>query len=101
MKVKITKPALARLMAIHEYHKKEGNISKGIAIQKKIVQMTQLLGDNPLLGKKEKQLVDMGLGHRSLVIDRHYKVIYRIGKVDLYITDIFDVRQDPEKMKPD
>lgn len=100
MNVKITKPALNRLMAIHKYYKAEGNISKGIAIQKKIVQMAQLLGDNPLLGKKEKHLEDMGLDHRSLVVDRHYKVIYRIEKSDLYITDIFDVRQDPEKIKP-
>ena len=43
-------------------------------------------------------LEDLGLGHRRL-IESHYKIIYRVVGEYIYITDIFDSRQDPDKMK--
>jgi len=52
----------------------------------------------PLLGQKEPYLEHLGLDHRRL-IESHYKIIYRIVGEYIYITDIFDSRQDPYKMK--
>ena len=52
----------------------------------------------PLQGQKEPFLEHLGLGHRRLVVS-HYKVIYRVSGEYIYITDIFDSRQDPDKMK--
>lgn len=43
-------------------------------------------------------LEHLGLGHRRL-IESHYKIIYRVVGEYIYVTDIFDSRQDPEKMK--
>jgi hypothetical protein len=37
-------------------------------------------------------------GHRRLV-ESHYKIIYRVVGEYIYVTDIFDSRQDPDKMK--
>ena len=100
MKVKITKPARQRFKEIDEYHKSKGNNTKGRKLREKVVKKSKLLRDNPHLGKEEKYLKDLGLGHRSLVIDRLYKLIYRIAKPFIYITDIFDTRQNPDEMRP-
>ena len=40
----------------------------------------------------------MMLGHRRL-IESHFKIIYRVIGDCIYITDIFDSRQDADKMK--
>lgn len=53
----------------------------------------------PFQGQQEPLLEDLGLGHRRLIVG-HYKIIYRIIEDNIYITDIFDSRQDPDKMKP-
>lgn len=100
MKVKITKPAQKRLDDIDEYYQSKGNTSKGQKLREQIVEKSKLLSENPELGAEEKYLKKLGLGHRSLVIDRFFKLIYRIVRQIIYITDIFDTRQDPDKMKP-
>ena len=33
------------------------------------------------------------------IIESHFKIIYYIHNDSIYITDIFDTRQDPDKMK--
>ena len=53
---------------------------------------------HPLQGQKEHLLEHLDLEHRRLIVS-HYKIIYRIVEEDIYITDIFDSRQDPDKMK--
>lgn len=56
------------------------------------------LKDFPEMGPIEDNLKHLNLQHRYLV-QGNYKIIYRIkGKV-IYVTDIFDTRQDPKKMK--
>lgn len=42
----------------------------------------------------------LGLGHRYLPVKPFYKIIYLVIQPFIYITDIFDTRQDPQKMKP-
>lgn len=68
------------------------------AIRNSILAKAEMLPDNPKLGQKEEYLDHLGLGHRRL-IESHYKIIYRLGSDRIYITDIFDSRQDPDKMK--
>ena len=43
-------------------------------------------------------LEHLGLGHRP-IIEGHFKIIYKVEGEYIYITDIFDSRQDPDKMK--
>jgi mRNA-degrading endonuclease RelE of RelBE toxin-antitoxin system len=52
----------------------------------------------PQLGAYEPYLEHKEEGHRKLVIGK-FKVIYRIEGRTVYVTDIFDARQDPRKMK--
>jgi toxin ParE1/3/4 len=57
-----------------------------------------LLIENPYLGVVEEYLEHLILGHRRLIVG-YCKVIYRISDNIIYITEIFDTRQDPTKMK--
>lgn len=59
-----------------------------------------MLEDHPKLGATEEYLEDLGEGHRSLLVGTLYKIIYLIKAPLIFITDIFDVRQDTDKMKP-
>lgn len=71
---------------------------KLLEIRNKILDAADKLLLHPLQGQEETFLVHLGLGHRRLVVS-HYKIIYRITEEYIYITDIFDSRQDPDKMK--
>lgn len=50
------------------------------------------------LGQIEDLLKDMEGVHRYIVKD-NYKIIYKIQSHKIYITDVFDTRQDPDKIK--
>lgn len=52
----------------------------------------------PLGGQLEEDLAELGRQHRRLVCG-HFKIIYYVDGEDLYVTDIFDSRQDPGKIK--
>ncbi len=64
--------------------------AKVLQIRDGIIKKTEKLILNPYL--------HLGLFHRRLV-EGHYKIIYRIEGEIIYVTDIFDSRQDPLKMK--
>jgi plasmid stabilization system protein ParE len=67
-------------------------------IRNSILNRADRLLKNPSSGRKEEYLEHLGLNHRR-VIESHYKIIYRVIGSTIFITDIFDSRQDPEKMK--
>lgn len=71
---------------------------KLIEVRDEILNVADTLLLQPLQGQKEPFLEHLGLGHRRLVVS-HYKIIYRVDGEYIYITDIFDSRQDPDKMK--
>ena len=68
------------------------------SIRDKILARADKLSGNPYTGRREEYLAHLGMNHRR-VIESHYKIIYRIQDNCIYITDIFDTRQDPTKMK--
>lgn len=67
-------------------------------IRNRILNAADSLMQHPFKGQKEPNLKHLSLGHRRL-IEGHYKIIYRISEEYIYITDVFDSRQDPNKMK--
>jgi plasmid stabilization system protein ParE len=56
------------------------------------------LSANPYIGQVEDLLEHLKLGHRRVIKDK-FKIIYRIDDESIFITDFFDTRQDPTKMK--
>lgn len=53
------------------------------------------LAANPNLGKRELLLEDMPIVYRSLVVHKHYKLIYHIEAETIYVAALFDTRRDP------
>ncbi len=100
MKVQITKPARQRLNHIDNYYKKKGYPRKGRNLRMEIVKQSKLLSQNPYMGQEEENLKHLEKGHRYLFIKPFYKLIYLIIQPMIYITDIFDTRQEPDKIKP-
>ena len=49
-------------------------------------------------GQIEELLIDLDEGHRY-ILRGNYKIIYKIYNHKIYITDVFDTRQNPEKIK--
>ena len=98
MDIVITNPAKASLRKLYNYYKKQ--VSKKVAdrIKLELLETILKLESHPYIGQIEKQLISLNLDHRYLV-NGHYKIIYRIEKDKIYITDFFDSRQDPSKSK--
>ena len=66
-------------------------------ITNKILDDIEWLKDNPHGGQYEPLLDHLDLGHRRKV-SGNYKIIYRIIDDLIFVSDIFDSRQDPEEM---
>ena len=98
MKVFWTKSALASLYDIYEYYKEKVSITIAYKIRDKILAGAGQLEKHSHLGQIEELLKDMEGGHRYIV-KYNYKIIYKIQTNKIYITDVFDTRQNPEKIK--
>jgi len=71
---------------------------KLMEIRDGILDAAENLAINPFIGQEEPYLEHLNLRYRRIIKD-HYKIIYRVTGQYIYITDIFDTRQDPTKMK--
>ena len=98
MKLVYTEQALNSLEELLKFNATKVSREKLIEIRDQILDMADTLLLQPLKGQKEPFLEHLGLGHRRLV-ENHYKIIYRVVGDYIYVTDIFDSRQDPDKMK--
>lgn len=98
MKVIITQPAWESYeQALHFLagHMTDRELERW---DKKLWDSIDDLKATPRLGQYEPWLEYKGEGHRRLVVGK-FKVVYRIEGRTIYVTDIFDARQDPGKMK--
>lgn len=97
MRLVVTEPAKLRLKELHDYYKR--NASKQIAdkIKSGIIEKLRFIQQHPLAGQEEEMLKHLKLNHRRFV-QGNYKVVYRIAGEVIYVTDIFDARQNPDKM---
>lgn len=98
MKLVYTDKAIESLQEVLEFLSPKVNLEKLTQIRDEILDKADTLMKHPYLGQEEEYLEHLQMGHRRLV-QSHYKIIYRIEGNTIYITDIFDSRQDPAKMK--
>lgn len=80
------------------YYKLVANESIAEKIKKSIFSATKILVKQPFIGQIEENLADLKQSHRYLV-EGNYKIIYRVIDENIYITDVFDCRQNPQKIK--
>jgi plasmid stabilization system protein ParE len=98
MEVVWTKFALDSLRTIYLYYKEKATVRIAQNIKNSILYSTRQLANHPLSGSKEVYLSDLGEGHRSMICG-NYKITYKHQNKRIYITDIFDSRQNPVKLK--
>ena len=67
------------------------------AIRKRVRAAIEEAARNPELSQLEESLESLQQGHRRVIQD-YFKIVYRVEKNTLYVTDIFDTRQDPRKL---
>lgn len=96
MKVRFSSNALRRIRQIMDFN----GPKKGKRIAQNIFDRADELEKYPMLGPEEEYFEDLGQGHRSLLAGTLYKIVYLIKKPIIFITDVFDVRQSEDKMKP-
>ncbi len=101
MKVVYTDQSIDSLEESLEFVIEEFELSPAKATELKdiLLDRADSLAINPFKGQREEYLKHLNLDHRR-IIEGHFKIIYRIEKETVYITDFFDSRQDPSKMKP-
>ena len=89
-----------KLRDIFYYYKAKANIKTAQSIINQIVNKTDFLIDNPKIGQVEELLIDREQEFRYLVSE-NYKIIYYINLKTkrIIISNIFDCRQNPEKIK--
>lgn len=98
MKLVYTEQAIVSLQESLDFLPPETPAEKVNEIRDRILAKADKLLDNPHIGQLEEYLEHMGQSHRR-IIEGHYKIIYRVKGELIIITDIFNSRQDPSKMK--
>lgn len=98
MKLVFTEQAISGLQVCLDFFPSDVSPGKVMEIRDQILAKTDKLLENPFMGQREEYLEHLGLFHRRIV-EGNYKIIYRIEGDQIIITDIFDSRQDPDKMK--
>lgn len=98
MKLFYTEQAIKSLQECLDFLPPEVLSEKRLQIRDKILAKAEKLVSKPRMGQREEYLDHLGQSHRR-IIEGHYKIIYRIEEEVIYITDFFDTRQDPAKMK--
>lgn len=89
--------AVSELKAIYLYHRMIAGQKVADKIRQRIFKTTKLLTKQPELGAIEPNLQELKQNYRYL-ISGNYKIIYKYQENTIYIIDVFDCRQNPQKM---
>jgi plasmid stabilization system protein ParE len=98
MKVEWQEPAQRRIQEIFDYYTSVAGIRTARRITRKIVERTRILARNPMAGEREWLLEDQPHEYRRLV-ERDYKIVYRIDGDTVFIVVVWDCRRDPADLR--
>ncbi len=98
MKLIYTDQAITSLQECLDFFPPEVPAEKVNEIRDKVLAKVDKLVTNPYIGQREEYLEHLGQAHRR-VVQGNYKIIYRIQEEAIYVTDIFDSRKYPSKIK--
>jgi Plasmid stabilization system protein len=100
MKIIWSPRAIKRLDELFEWLREKSDKS-AIAIYNDLFDSVKLLEDFPSLAPIEPILSHLNRTYRSLVIRNNYKVVYYTEGSFIYISTVWDCRQNPKKLKHD
>ncbi len=97
MNVFLSEPTERYLRVIYKYYKFHVSVKVAQKIIGQIFARTESLENFAERGRIESDLKVFNQKHR-FVLEGNYKIIYRIEDDNIYVTDVFDTRQNPEKI---
>lgn len=97
MDIKWTIPALDSLKEHYNYIKSKRGIESARKFRKKLFNKVGILKNYPRIGTEEKSLFYKDKEYRSL-IESHLKIVYRVEENEILVIDVFDMRQNPDKL---
>jgi len=98
MNVIITDFAKKRIKKIYYYYKDRGLSKIGQKIRINIVTKAKFLKQQPYMGPIEPNAKNSKKEYRY-IISGNYKIIYQVEPPNIYVVEVFDTRQNPDKMK--
>ncbi|MFT6865703.1 MAG: hypothetical protein ACJA08_000528 [Cyclobacteriaceae bacterium] len=100
MKVDITGQSLDRLEESLRFYLDdlEVPLEKVLELKDQLLMVTNNLSTHPYKDQLEPFLARLNKGHRRIV-EGNFKIIYRIEGDVIYVTDFFDSRKDPIRMR--
>jgi len=96
--VVVTTGAELSLLEALEFYENKLTANQILTLYDQVITRVASLTHAVFHGQIETEMEHRGQGHRRL-IEGHFKIIYRVEGDTVYVTDIFDSRQHPEKMK--
>jgi len=90
--------AFEQLASIYNYLQTKSNHASAI-IHNHILDEIERLRDFPQMAPIESELIGFTHTYRSLVVKKTYKIVYYIEDDTIYISALFDCRQNPQKLK--
>ena len=98
MKIEWTEVAIKNTKKIHKFYCKIASKQVADKIIEPLFDFVKTLQTATDIGQLEECLKPLNQGHRYLV-HNHTKIIYLIKENTIYITHVFDTRQNPSKLK--
>jgi plasmid stabilization system protein ParE len=100
LKIVFTETFLNSLEESFEFLEFDQGLSraKQLEIRDRIFKAIDRLESRPMIGAYEVYLSESKYKYRR-IIEGYFKIIYRTNADTIFVTDIFDSRQDPSKMK--
>ena len=97
MKIVWTRSPKTDLRVIFDYYKYKASVSIAHQLKNACFDRVEILYKNPEAGPIDELLEGLKEGHRYLV-EGNYKIIYKIVADTIFITGVFDTRQNPQKI---
>jgi len=88
-----------RLRSIFDYYNLVAGREIATALVTDIKNAVKSLLKFPKMAAVEPYLIEFPQEFRSLVVRRHFKVIYFVTETKIYIVTIWDCRQNPDNLK--
>jgi len=98
MKLLWTDESVGQLKDIFDYYSNKASANASMKLIAGIIEHVESLRSNPNIGQVEELLRNRKNKYRYLIFGS-YKIVYRIGDNVVYISAVFDTRQNPGKLK--
>lgn len=98
VKLRWMRRAVKHLDAIYDFLAKKDE-QAAIKVYNDLLDSADTLLTFSLAGKVEEELKDNLKEYRTLVVCKHYKLVYRVEKQIIKIVAVWDCRQNPTKLK--